>query len=279
MTTPKERYERLTTTLQESARRLLVSGMHIHAGFGDADSRIRVMTAMRRYLPLLHALSTSSPFIAGRETGYKSYRLTIIGSASAHRPAGPPVVTGRVRSTGGRVPEDEAHRATAASCGGTSARRCASPPSNCASATCARASKTPCASPPCTPLSSGGCHASTARENCRPSRPRRSSPRTAGWPSATACSASTATPAREAARTSRTPRPSWWRNWPPMPPPWVASGSCNTPSPSSARAPAPTARSTCSGCAEWRGIADAQALRAVVDLVIGETTEGIGEGP
>jgi len=54
--------------------------MHIHAGFGDADSRIRVMTAMRRYLPLLHAISTSSPFNSGRETGYKSYRLTIMGA-------------------------------------------------------------------------------------------------------------------------------------------------------------------------------------------------------
>ena len=54
--------------------------MHIHAGFGDADSRIRVMTAMRRYLPLLHAVSTSSPFNAGRETGFKSYRLSIIGA-------------------------------------------------------------------------------------------------------------------------------------------------------------------------------------------------------
>ena len=80
MRTPKERYERLATRLQESARRLLVSGMHIHAGFGDADSRIRIMTAMRRYLPLLHALSASSPFTAGRETGYKSYRLTIMGA-------------------------------------------------------------------------------------------------------------------------------------------------------------------------------------------------------
>ena len=80
MTTPKERYERLTTTLQESVRRLVVSGMHIHAGFGDADSRIRVMTAMRRYLPLLHALSTSSPFNAGHETGYKSYRLSIMAA-------------------------------------------------------------------------------------------------------------------------------------------------------------------------------------------------------
>ncbi len=80
MSTPKERYDRLATTFQESARRLLVSGMHIHAGFGDADSRIRVMTAMRRYMPLMHALSTSSPFHGGRETGFKSYRLTIMGA-------------------------------------------------------------------------------------------------------------------------------------------------------------------------------------------------------
>ena len=80
MPTPKERYDRLATMMQESARRLLVSGMHIHAGFGDADSRIRVMTAIRRYLPLLHALSTSSPFNAGRETGFKSYRLSIMGA-------------------------------------------------------------------------------------------------------------------------------------------------------------------------------------------------------
>lgn len=89
MTTPKERYQRLTTALQESARQLLVGGMHIHAGFGDDDTRIRVMTAMRRYLPLLHALSTSSPFNAGRETGYKSHRLTIIGALPRTGIAGP----------------------------------------------------------------------------------------------------------------------------------------------------------------------------------------------
>ncbi len=79
-TTPRERYRRFAVTYQESVRRFLVGGMHIHAGFGDADSRIRVMTAMRRYLPLLHALSASSPFNAGRETGFKSYRLTLVGA-------------------------------------------------------------------------------------------------------------------------------------------------------------------------------------------------------
>ena len=78
--TPKERYKRFAVTFQEGVRHFVVSGMHIHAGFGDADTRIRVMTALRRYLPLLHALSTSSPFNAGHETGFKSYRLNLVGA-------------------------------------------------------------------------------------------------------------------------------------------------------------------------------------------------------
>ena len=77
--TPRERYERFAVTFQETMRRLLVGGMHVHAGFGDPDSRLRIMTAIRRHLPLLHALSTSSPFHAGHETGFKSYRLSLVG--------------------------------------------------------------------------------------------------------------------------------------------------------------------------------------------------------
>ncbi len=80
MTTRMERYQRFTETYQASVRRFFISGMHIHAGFGDPDMRIRVMTGLRRYLPLLHALSTSSPFAAGNETGFKSYRLTLVGA-------------------------------------------------------------------------------------------------------------------------------------------------------------------------------------------------------
>ena len=78
--TARERYERFAVTYQESVRRFLVGGMHIHAGFGDAETRIRVMTALRRHLPLLLALSTSSAFSAGRETGFKSSRLNLIGA-------------------------------------------------------------------------------------------------------------------------------------------------------------------------------------------------------
>ncbi len=77
LVTSKERYERFSMVFQESIRRFLASGMHVHAGFGDPDSRIRVMTALRRYLPVLHALSTSSPFNGGRDTGFKSHRLSL----------------------------------------------------------------------------------------------------------------------------------------------------------------------------------------------------------
>ena len=78
--TPKERYTRFLMTFQETMRRMVIGGMHIHAGFGDPESRIRIMTAIRRYLPAIHALSTSSPFNSGRDTGYKSYRLNLIGN-------------------------------------------------------------------------------------------------------------------------------------------------------------------------------------------------------
>ena len=78
--TARQRYERFAMTYQESVRRFLVGGMHVHAGFGGKDSRIRVMTALRRYLPALLALSASSAFNAGRETGFKSSRLNMIGA-------------------------------------------------------------------------------------------------------------------------------------------------------------------------------------------------------
>ena len=108
--TPKERYKRFAVTFQEGVRQFVTSGMHVHAGFGDADTRIRVMTALRRYLPLLHALSTSSPFNAGHETGFKSYRLSLIGGLAAHRHARPTAVVGRIRSTLVRVPAHEVHQ-------------------------------------------------------------------------------------------------------------------------------------------------------------------------
>ncbi len=77
---PGERYQRFLTNFQDNVRHFVSNGMHVHAGFGDPEIRVLVMTALRRYLPLLHALSTSSPFSSSRETGFKSYRLSLIGA-------------------------------------------------------------------------------------------------------------------------------------------------------------------------------------------------------
>jgi carboxylate-amine ligase len=75
--TPVERYRDLTDELQAAARRLLICGMHVHVGIDDDDLRIDLMNQMRYFLPHLLAMSTSSPFWEGMDTGLKSYRLTI----------------------------------------------------------------------------------------------------------------------------------------------------------------------------------------------------------
>ena len=78
--TERRRYKEAEIAFQQEVRRFFVSGMHIHAGFGTPDLRVRVMTAIRPYMPLMLALSASSPFYSGRLTGLKSYRQGIIGA-------------------------------------------------------------------------------------------------------------------------------------------------------------------------------------------------------
>jgi len=75
--TQKERYENLTHEMQGAARRLVICGMHVHVGIDDDELRIDLMNQLSYFLPHLLALSCSSPFWNGRDTGLKSYRLTI----------------------------------------------------------------------------------------------------------------------------------------------------------------------------------------------------------
>jgi carboxylate-amine ligase len=75
--TPKERYDVLTAEMQAAARRLLICGMHVHVGISDDELRIDLMNQLSYFLPHLLALSCSSPFWDGHDTGLKSYRLTI----------------------------------------------------------------------------------------------------------------------------------------------------------------------------------------------------------
>ncbi len=75
--TAGERYTQLADDLADVARRLLIFGMHVHVGIADPELRITVMNQARYFLPHILALSTSSPFWHGRETGLKSYRSVI----------------------------------------------------------------------------------------------------------------------------------------------------------------------------------------------------------
>ena len=75
--TPADRYEKLEQDLRDVARRLLIFGMHVHVGIDDPELRIDVMSQARYFIPHLLALSTSSPFWDGRDTGLKSYRSVI----------------------------------------------------------------------------------------------------------------------------------------------------------------------------------------------------------
>ncbi len=75
--TQKDRYAALTLEMQGAARRLVICGMHVHVGIDDDELRIDLMNQMSYFLPHLLALSCSSPFWGGRDTGLKSYRLTI----------------------------------------------------------------------------------------------------------------------------------------------------------------------------------------------------------
>lgn len=75
--TPKDRYHALATEMQAAARRLLICGMHVHVGIEDDALRIDLMNQMSYFLPHLLALSCSSPFWEGVDTGLKSYRLTV----------------------------------------------------------------------------------------------------------------------------------------------------------------------------------------------------------
>ncbi len=75
--TDKDRYQDLQRDLQGVVRRLLICGMHVHIGIEDEDLRIDIFNQMSYFLPHLLALSTSSPFWSGEDTGLKSYRVSI----------------------------------------------------------------------------------------------------------------------------------------------------------------------------------------------------------
>ncbi|HRW07524.1 MAG TPA: carboxylate-amine ligase [Caldilineaceae bacterium] len=75
--TPLPRYQGVLEEMQLLAQRLLIFGMHVHVGIEDRAFAVDAMNVVRYMLPHILALSASSPFWLGRNTGLKSYRSVV----------------------------------------------------------------------------------------------------------------------------------------------------------------------------------------------------------
>ena len=84
---PGTRYRELVEQMQWVARRILTCGVHVHVGVRHQDKAIPIVNALARYLPHFLALSASSPFWAGHDTGLASARSVIFGALPT---SGPP---------------------------------------------------------------------------------------------------------------------------------------------------------------------------------------------
>ncbi|CAN5862894.1 glutamate--cysteine ligase [soil metagenome] len=76
--TPKERYLGLVELLQDTARRLVTFGLHVHVGVDSGDKAIMICDRIMRHLPTLLALSVNSPFWDARNTGLQSQRIKVM---------------------------------------------------------------------------------------------------------------------------------------------------------------------------------------------------------
>jgi carboxylate-amine ligase len=71
------RYKNIVDDLQDVARANLIFGLHVHVGIRDRDTAMALANQVRYFLPHILAVSTSSPFWLGRNSGLKSIRSEI----------------------------------------------------------------------------------------------------------------------------------------------------------------------------------------------------------
>ncbi|MGY1837994.1 MULTISPECIES: glutamate--cysteine ligase [unclassified Modestobacter] len=74
---PKERYAELVERMQWPARRLQIFGVHVHVGVRSPDKAMPIVNALLQYVPHFLALSASSPFWSGCDTGLASVRTKV----------------------------------------------------------------------------------------------------------------------------------------------------------------------------------------------------------
>ncbi len=76
--TQSDRYLDIIDLLQETARRIITFGLHVHVGVDSGDKAIMICDRILQHLPTLLALSANSPFWQGRNTGLHSQRSKIM---------------------------------------------------------------------------------------------------------------------------------------------------------------------------------------------------------
>lgn len=74
---PGDRYHTLLDRTQFWGRQMMIYGVHVHVGMPDRDRVLPVLNSFLRFFPHLQALSASSPFYAGVDTGYASNRTLL----------------------------------------------------------------------------------------------------------------------------------------------------------------------------------------------------------
>jgi carboxylate-amine ligase len=72
--TDKERYAKLIDRTQWWGRQMVIYGVHVHVGLDSRDKVLPVLDGLVNYFPHFQALSASSPFWGGEDTGYASHR-------------------------------------------------------------------------------------------------------------------------------------------------------------------------------------------------------------
>ncbi len=87
--TPKQRYKNIVENYQRLSRQQLSFGFHVHVGLEDREAAVQVMNRVRVWLAPMLALSASSPFWLGADTGYASYRTQVWGRLPVSGPPAP----------------------------------------------------------------------------------------------------------------------------------------------------------------------------------------------
>ncbi|MEG9248989.1 glutamate--cysteine ligase [Arthrobacter sp. Soc17.1.1.1] len=72
--TDKDRYAKLIDRTQWWGRQMVIYGVHVHVGLDHRDKALPVVDGLTNYFPHFQALSASSPFWGGEDTGYASQR-------------------------------------------------------------------------------------------------------------------------------------------------------------------------------------------------------------